>query len=308
MNEEGFLTVGLGELIWDVLPEGKQLGGAPTNFAYVSRLVGDRSTVASRVGTDAWGSEALMRLDALGVETAYVQQDDEHPTGKVGVRLDERGEAIFEVNQNSAWDYLAWTREWQELAARADAVCFGTLGQRAPQARAVINSFLRATRPDTLRVFDVNLRHSFFDASMLSDSLSLARVVKLNSDELPLVASMLSLDDAGDEAALSLRLLRDFPLELVAVTRGARGSLLVSRDEQVEHEGFRVRVADTIGAGDAFAAALTHQLLRRAPLVRASRAANWTGAWVASRCGATPEVDVATFRHEFAQQLHATAI
>ncbi|HEV2704747.1 MAG TPA: carbohydrate kinase [Pyrinomonadaceae bacterium] len=303
MDEQEFVTVGLGELIWDVLPEGKQLGGAPTNFAYISRLVGDRSTVATRVGTDAWGSEAVMRLDALGVETRYVQRDTEHPTGTVRVRLDARGEATFEVNQNSAWDYLAWTREWQELAARADAVCFGTLGQRAPQARAVISSFLRATRPAALRVFDVNLRHSFFDASMLADSLTLARVVKLNSDELPLVASMLGLDAAGDEAALSLQLLRDFSLDVVAVTRGARGSLLFSRDEQVEHEGFRVRVADTIGAGDAFAAALTHQLLRRAPLERASRAANWTGAWVAGRCGATPQVDVESFRREYERQL-----
>lgn len=306
MSEQGFSTVGLGELIWDVLPEGKQLGGAPTNFAYISRLVGDRSTVATRVGADAWGSEAVKRLDSLGVETSSVQYDAEHPTGTVRVHTDAHGEATFEVNRNSAWDYLEWTCGWEELAARADAVCFGTLGQRAPQARAVIGRFLRATRPVALRVFDVNLRHSFFDASMLADSLSLARVVKLNSDELPLVASMLGLDSTGDETALALRLVRDFSLMLVAVTRGARGSLLVTADEQFEQEGFRVRVADTIGAGDAFAAALTHQLLRGAPLARASRAANWTGAWVATQRGATPEVDVETFRQEFARQLDAS--
>lgn len=293
---DGFTLVGLGELIWDLLPEGRRLGGAPTNFAYVARLLGggrDASAVASRVGRDALGREALRRLARAGVSTRYVQTDETHPTGTVGVTLDARGEANFNVNQNSAWDHLEWSDDWAELAARADAVCFGTLGQRAARSREVIARFLGRTRPTALRVFDVNLRHSFFDAAMLTASLRLASVVKLGADELGRVAELAGVGTAGGERATAERLAHAFDLRLVAVTRGARGSLLVTPDEAVEHTGFRVRVADTIGAGDAFAAGLVNRLLRRATLTEAGDAANRAGAWVASQTGATPEVNPA---------------
>ena len=282
-----FTVVGLGELIWDLLPEGRQLGGAPTNFAYVSRLFGEESVVASRVGADALGREALARLERAGVSTRYVQADEAHPTGTVGVTVDERGEARFCVNENSAWDYLEWTAPWEELAGRADAVCFGTLGQRAPRARSTVLRFLRAARAEALRVFDVNLRHSFFDAAMLAASLELSTVVKLNSEELPQLAAMLGVGDA-DECDQARGIIERFGLRLVAVTRGARGSLLVTRDEVSEHSGFKVKVVDTIGAGDAFAAALVHKLLRGATLEEVGDEANRAGAWVASRAGATP--------------------
>jgi len=293
---ETFTVVGLGELIWDLLPAGRRLGGAPTNFAYVARLLGggaDASVVASRVGRDALGSRALERLARAGVSTGYVQTDATHPTGTVGVTLDARGEASFNVNDNSAWDHLEWSDGWAELAARADAVCFGTLGQRAAPSRAVIARFLGRTRPGALRVFDVNLRHSFFDAAMLAASLGLANVVKLGAEELTRVAEMTGVGTGGGERAEAERLARVFDLRLVAVTRGARGSLLVTPAEAFEHPGFRVRVADTIGAGDAFAAALVNRLLRRATLAEASEAANRAGAWVATQSGATPEVNPA---------------
>ncbi len=286
--------VGLGELIWDLLPGGKQLGGAPTNFAYVSRLLGDESIVASRTGADELGREASARLARMGISTGHLQHDAQHPTGTVGVHVDAQGEAIFAVNGNSAWDYLEWTPQWEELAARTDAVCFGTLGQRAPGARATIKRFLDAMRADSLRIFDVNLRHSFFDAHLLADSLQSASIFKLNCAELPLVAAMLKLEDA-DERTLANQIRQDFNLELVAITRGARGSLLVSAAESIEHAGFQVEVADTIGAGDAFAAVLSHGWLRRAPLTKISEAANRMGAWVATQIGATPEIAPGAF-------------
>ena len=289
MSEKSFTVVGLGELIWDLYPSGKQLGGAPTNFAYVARLLGESSHVASRVGRDELGREALERLARAGVSTRHIQPDDEHPTGTVGVRIDVHGEADFNVNQNSAWDYLEWTDDWEGLAARTEAVCFGTLGQRHAQARETVIRFLRATRPRALRVFDVNLRHSFFDAAMLSDSLSLSNVVKLNSEELPRMAALLGFAGGDDEVSAARSLVRAFGLELVAITRGARGSLLVTDDETAEHPGFHVSVVDTVGAGDAFAAALVHKLLRSATLEETSEAANRVGAWVAARAGATPE-------------------
>lgn len=285
------LFVGLGELIWDMLPEGRRLGGAPTNFAYMARLLGNRSAVASRVGRDDLGREARARLEAAGVSTEYLQSEAEHPTGTVGVSIGERGEPTFTVNGNSAWDYLEWTESWEELAGRADCVCFGTLGQREPRARETIVRFLGRVRAGALRVFDVNLRHSFFTPEMLACSLALSSVVKLNVDELRLAASMLDLRGGDDERALAEDLLARFGVGLVAVTRGERGSLLVSDGEVSEHAGFRVEVADTIGSGDAFAAALAHCRLRGATLGVSNEIANRVGSWVATQPGATPDAD-----------------
>jgi fructokinase len=287
-------VVGLGELIWDLLPTGKRLGGAPSNFAYISRLLGAEAAVATRVGRDALGREALERLRHTGLSTLFVQQDGEHPTGTVGVRIGAGGEPHFNVNENSAWDYLEWTREWEELAAGAAVVCFGTLGQRHEKARETIERFLEAMRPGVLRLFDVNLRHSFFTPDMLARSLALANVVKLNAEELSAAASMLDLVAAG-ELETAHALLGRFPLGLVAVTRGARGSLLVTREDADEHPGFPApRVADTIGCGDAFAAALAHCLRRGATLALTNEIANRLGAWVATQAGATPDADPAT--------------
>ena len=288
------LVVGLGELIWDMFPEGRRLGGAPSNFAYISRLLGGEAAVASRVGRDALGDEAVERLERAGLSTHYLQTDAEHPTGTVGVRIGTGGEPHFNVNENSAWDYLEWTLAWEELAARAAVVCFGTLGQRRPEARETINHFLAATRTDALRLFDVNLRHSFFTPEMLTRSLRLSTVVKLNADELSSAGAMLNLSAAG-ELETARELLDLFDLDLVAVTRGASGSLLVSSDEIDEHPGFRAeQVADTIGCADAFAAALAHCLRRGATLSLSNEVANRVGSWLATQTGATPEADPAT--------------
>jgi fructokinase len=282
--------VGVGELIWDILPDGKQLGGAPANFAYIARLLGNQSIVASRIGTDELGSEALVRLERMGISTRYLQRDQTHPTGTVRVLIDERGEPRFAMNENSAWDYLEWTEDWKALAPAVDAVCFGTLGQREGRARETIIRFLKETRPRALRIFDVNLRHSFFSAAMLAHSLELATIVKLNGEELLSAAAMLKLDESEDEA-IGKRLIALFDVEMVAITRGEQGSLLVTKERTADHPGFKVRVKDTIGAGDAFTATLAHYYLRRAPLEAINEAANRMGAWVATQAGATPEAD-----------------
>lgn len=288
------LVVGLGELIWDLFPEERRLGGAPSNFAYISRLLGNDAAVASRVGRDALGEEAVQRLERAGLSTVHLQRDDAHPTGTVGVRIGANGEPHFNVNENSAWDYLEWTPGWAELAARAGVVCFGTLGQRRPEARATIESFLAATRLDALRLFDVNLRHSFFTPEMLARSLRLSTIVKLNAEELSAAGAMLDVNTSG-ELQTARALLELFDLRLVAVTRGASGSLLVTSDEADEHPGFRAgQVADTIGCGDAFGAALAHCLRRGAPLALANEIANRVGSWLATQEGATPEADPET--------------
>jgi fructokinase len=288
MSENKYCIVGLGELLWDLFPDGKQLGGAPANFAYCSSLLGDRGIAASRIGNDGLGAEALEKLSGLGLETSFIQLDDAHPTGTVNVRVDRKGEPTFEITNSVAWDFLAWEPSWQSLAKEADAVCFGSLAQRAPCTRETIRAFLAAVRPGTARIFDVNLRQSYYSEEVLSQSIQHADILKLNHEELPRVAKILGLAEGGSEEACAKQFLDRYALKLVCVTRGARGSFLMSRTETDQHAGFRVPVVDAVGAGDAFTAALVHHFLRGSSLAAMNEAANRLGAWVASRAGGTP--------------------
>jgi fructokinase len=281
--------VGLGELLWDLLPSGKQLGGAPANFAYITNLLGDTGIPASRLGRDSLGDEALKKLAQLGLSNAFVQQDPSHPTGTVKVEIDSSGQPRFDISELVAWDFLEWTSSWQQLANEADAVCFGSLAQRSAPSRSTIRSFLQATRPEAVRIFDVNLRQHFYSASLLAESMKLASIVKLNHEELPRIMHLLE-HESSSEKESARRLLSSHDLRLVCVTRGSRGSLLISLDECSEHPGIKVKVADTVGAGDAFTAALVHGYLRGSSLAQINETANRVGAWVASQPGATPTV------------------
>jgi fructokinase len=290
MNAKAHTVVGLGELLWDLFPEGKQLGGAPANFAYMTSLLGDHAVVASRIGSDALGRAAGRRLERLGLRSSSLQFDSSHPTSTVGVQVDAAGQPSFEIARNVAWDFFQWTPAWQELAGQADAVCFGTLAQRSRESRETIHMFLKAVRPGTIRIFDVNLRQDFYSAEILSDSARLADIIKLNADELPVVAKLLGFP-FQDELAAALALRHTFKSKLICVTRGSKGSLLVNEHSTNEHPGCAVTVADTVGAGDAFTAALLYHYLRRASLPTLNEAANRMGAWVASEIGATPSRD-----------------
>jgi fructokinase len=280
-------VVGLGEILWDLLPSGRQLGGAPANFAYCSHLLGNRAIVASRVGSDDLGREVRDSLLHSGLTDQFLQIDPSHATGTVHVRLDSAGRPNFEIADCEAWDFLNWNEVWQALARLADAVCFGSLAQRSEISRRTILDFLGGTRPEALRVFDVNLRQSFFSADVIRDSVKRANVVKLNHEELPRVAELLAIEN-GVGVAFCRELFQKFDLQLVCVTRGANGSLLCDRNSTDEHPGFRVQIRDTVGAGDAFTAALVHGLLRQSPLVEINDLANRMGAWVASCSGAMP--------------------
>jgi fructokinase len=294
------IVVGLGELLWDLLLAGKQLGGAPANFAYITSLLGDAGIPASRLGTDSRGTEAIRRLGELDLSTEFIQRDLQHPTGTVVVEVDRDGQPRFEISESVAWDFLAWTPQWQILAERADAVCYGSLAQRSETSRATIRNFLQATRPNALRVFDVNLRQNFFTAQVLAESMQLASVVKLNHEELPRIMRLFDLEHRSEEDS-ARQLLSLHALNLVCLTRGNNGSLLVSADECNEHPGFKVKVADTVGAGDAFTAALVHGYLRGTPLAQINDTANRVGAWVASQSGATPAPDRAGIKENLAE-------
>jgi len=288
--------VGLGEVLWDLLPGGKQLGGAPANFAYICGLLGCHAVVASRIGADALGKELRQRLAELQVDTSFLQVDATHPTGTVRVSLDAEGQPAYEIEKNAAWDFLEWTPGWEGLAGQADAICFGSLAQRSAASRGTIRAFLGAARPEAVRIFDVNLRKDFFSAEVLAESLRLANVAKLNDAELPVVMRALGLS-GEDEQSSAERLRRAFGLRLVCVTRGGRGSVLVGEGECDEHPGVAVRVQDLVGAGDAFAAALADHLLRGSSLPVMNEAANRMGAWVASQAGGTPRGDAAAIKN-----------
>ncbi len=302
IHNSPFIIVGLGEVLWDLLPAVQQLGGAPANFAWHAAALGDRGIVASRVGLDPLGEALCTRLAALNLTTRHLQRDPARPTGTVHVQLDAAGQPDFTVTQDVAWDALAWTPEWAELAAQADAVCFGSLAQRTATSHETVQRFLRATRLEAICLFDVNLRQSYYSAGVLDISLRRATMVKLNQTELPRVAQLLGLavEEGENEEAVARRLLAAYDLALVCLTRGARGSLLVTDTEAVAHPGYAVQVVDTVGAGDAFAAAVVHHWLRGASLEAIGEAANRLGAYVATQAGATPHLPPAVRRQVLA--------
>jgi fructokinase len=287
MLNQRHIVVGLGELLWDLFPSGAQLGGAPANFAYITSLLGDEGIPASCLGQDSLGADAIRRLGELGLSTEFIQKDPDHPTGTVKVEVDRTGQPRFEISESVAWDFLAWTPQWQKLAQQADAVCFGSLAQRSEQSRSTIGGFLRASRKNAVRVFDVNLRQNFYTSQVLAESMKLATVVKLNHEELPKIMRSFEVENRSEEES-ARQLLSLHEVKLVCVTRGNGGSLLMSADQCSEHPGFKVKVADTVGAGDAFTAALVHGYLRGTPLAQINETANRVGAWVTSQPGATP--------------------
>ncbi len=293
-------VVGLGEVLWDLFPGRSCLGGAPANFAYITTLMGDQGIVASRVGEDSRGLEALRRMEELGLDIDHVQTDRDHPTGTVKVELDGNGQPRFEIAHPVAWDFLDCSEDWQRLADKADAVCFGSLAQRSQKSHETIRSFVGATSSDTLKVFDVNLRQSFYSAEILSESMRLADIVKVNDEELPKIMS-LSKFAHKDELSSAKRLIDTYELKVFCITRGGRGSLLVRNGDTSAHPGFKVRVADTVGSGDAFTAGLVHEYLHGASLDLMNEVANLVGAWVASEVGAMPTPKRGALEHSLAE-------
>ena len=288
------LVVGLGELLWDLFPKGKQLGGAPANFAYITALLGDSGMVASRVGDDRLGQEALWHLKSSGLDVSRIQRDPTHPTGTVKVEVDLRGQPEYHISENVAWDFLEFSEDWISLARATHAVCFGSLAQRNSVSRAAIRAFLSALPSFAIGIFDVNLRQSYFSGDLLRDSASHATILKLNHEEFPRFLDLLRCPLKGSERSdisAARWLCRELGIRLVCITRGPAGSALITAESHHEHPGFSVKIADTVGAGDAFTAALVHHALRGSSLAAMNAAANRMGAWVASQEGAMPAAD-----------------
>ena len=279
-----------------MLPEGPMLGGAPANFAVMAGRLGNHAAILSRIGRDDLGRAAVEWLDPLPADASFLQVDPAQPTGRVTVAYDD-GEPRYTIHQPAAWDFLELTDRWVQLAERADAICFGSLAQRSAQSRQAIQTLVARTSASCVRVFDVNLRAPFYSSKAIKESVELATVVKMSDSEASIVLEFLGMPALAGGPAERRGLVRlgadwlldEFPsLHMVVVTHGAHGSLLVTRDEWHIHPGFAVPVADTIGAGDAFIAAIAHYLLRGADLPTLNEAGNRWGAWMASQSGAMP--------------------
>ncbi len=285
------VVVGIGEILWDMFPAGKQLGGAPANFIYHVREIGGgeiQPLMVSCVGEDALGREILSRWDRLSLSGEFIAVDAKHPTGTVTVSLDGQGRPVYRIETDVTWDFLSESPQLRELAATADAVCFGTLAQREPKSRKCIQNFLHKTSPGTLRILDLNLRTPFFSKDIVEESLRLADVVKVNGEELGILAGLFAL--AGGEKAVAENFMQRWKLRLIAVTNGEQGSMLFAPGACSVHRGYAVTVADTVGAGDAFCAAIAVGLLGRFSLEKINDCANRAASFVCTQPGAMPAI------------------
>jgi fructokinase len=283
-----FKVVGIGEVLWDLLPAGRHLGGAPANFAYHARALGAEARIISRVGTDDLGREALDRLTHLGVPTDCIELDATLPTGTVTVEVASDGQPHYQIHENVAWDAIRGESAGRLAVAAADAVCFGSLAQRSEPSRSTIRSLVAAAPVSALRIFDINLRQHHHSRDIIEDSLELASVLKVNEAELPRLADLFSL--TGDVRRQIQQLADRHSLRAVAFTRGGSGSLLFAGGCWSEHPGVATAVVDTVGAGDSFTAAMMLGLLAGWNLDRINDHANRIAAFVCSHAGATPEL------------------
>jgi len=300
-----YTVVGVGELLWDIFPEGKRLGGAPVNFSYHCHQLGATGYPVSAVGNDELGAEIRDVLVAKNVSDQFVAMDETHPTGTVQVTL-ENGKPSYEICEGVAWDHIPMSgpelcesafgrpketnrrevEKLETLAQKTAAVCFGSLAQRNDVSRATIHAFLGAMRPEALKIFDVNLRQAFFSKEIIEASLAHSNILKLSDEELPVLAEIFGIVGTVSEQLEALR--EKFDLKLVAYTRGPDGSLLVTAGETDDHSGCPGEAINSVGAGDSFTATLCMGLLGKKPLAEINDHANRVATFVCSQDSATP--------------------
>jgi len=283
-NKFNPIVVGLGEVLWDILPTGPRLGGAPTNFAAHSGVLGANAFVVSAVGNDQLGDDAVAELTNQSVNDGHVARSDK-PTGTVKVELSD-GQPSYTIATDAAWDFVNWTKELESFASKVNAVSFGSLFQRSAVSQETTRKFLDATRDNCLRVFDVNLRQDFYSDDVITQSLKLADVAKLNEQELPTVAKAVGTTNDKDEFAEAL--LRKFELKMVMLTLGSEGSFLFTPGQQSFQKAMPVEVVDTVGAGDAFTAAVVMGMLLDQPIAKIHEKASEIAANACRFPGATP--------------------
>lgn len=285
----GFTVVSYGEALWDLLPTGAVLGGAPLNFAYRVNSLGNRGVIISRLGKDELGQRAFEQVIAFGMEDAFMQWDESHPTGTVEIYFDDARNPYYTITEDVAYDHIEFMSGLSDLIGSADCLCFGTLAQRNAVSRKTLENLLDDFT-GAFTLLDINLRKNCYSQETISTSLERANIIKLNEEEMKELAEVCSLKGKSLlETAESL--VRKVGLICCVVTLGPRGAFAVSRKgEKVYLPGFEVKLADPCGAGDGFSAGFIHLLLNQKPLAEACRFGNALGAMVAEQEGATQPI------------------
>ena len=277
--------IGLGEILWDMLPTGKQLGGAPANFAYHVCRLGGNGWAVSAISDDELGREIKNTLSTKKLNT--ILEEVNEPTGTVQVTLNAAGVPTYDITEGVAWDHIPFTERIGDLAKESSAVCFGTLAQRSPESRATIHEFIENMPDGSLKVYDINLRQNYYDEKIISDSLRLADILKINDEELEIVSKMLSLSGTQEERCRAIS--RAFNLKFVILTKGGDGSEVVLEDKVHISRPGKIDIVDTVGAGDSFTAAFILAYLRGESLEKAHTLATEVSSYVCTKAGAMPE-------------------
>lgn len=281
------IIVGLGEILWDVLPSGKVLGGAPANFAYHVSQFGFEGYAVSAIGKDALGDEIIDTLNKKFLNNIIERVD--FPTGTVPVSLDSKGTPQYKICENVAWDNIPFTAKLEELSAKTLTVCFGSLAQRSEVSQKTILRFLDLLPEDTLRVFDINLRQHFYSKEVIENSLRRSNILKINDEEVITVAGLFGWQSES-ESEICKKLLNMYNLKLVILTRGTNGSFVFTQDENYFQPTPKVEVADTVGAGDSFTAGFVASLLKGKTIEEAHKIAVDVSAFVCTQKGAMPKL------------------
>jgi fructokinase len=280
-------VIGIGELLWDVLPEGKKLGGAPCNFVYHAQKQGALGLALSAIGDDANGKEILEVLKAKNISAELIQVNKK-PTSTVDVALNTEGVPEYTIHEDVAWDFMVLNDDTLKAVSEADIICFGSLAQRNSTSRETIEKILNHSRPETLIVYDINLRQNFYNKEIIERSLQLCNVLKLNEDELPVVCDLLGVKAESEEGQI-LDLIKEYNLKLVAYTKGSEGSLLMTPSEKSYLPTPKVKVKDTVGAGDSFTAVMIVGFANGKSLKENHQKAVEISAFVCTQDGAMPE-------------------
>ena len=287
MEKENSYVVGLGEVLFDVFPTGSKLGGAPANFAYHASQFGYTSYAVSAVGNDALGDETIEALNSNGLKLEMPRVD--FPTGQVQVTLDEDGVATYDIKEGSAWDNIPFTPEIEALAKQCKAVCFGSLAQRNKVSRETIYRFLDATPKDCMRIFDINLRQNFYSKEVIQESLRRSNVLKINDEELVIIGRMFGYPGLDIENKCWL-ILGKYDHDMLVLTCGVNGSYVFSKGAMSYLETPKVKVADTVGAGDSFTGSFVASILSGKPIAEAHRIGVNVSAYVCTQNGAMPVI------------------
>ncbi len=285
-NQQKQKTVfAFGETLWDLLPSGPVLGGAPFNFAYRVHELGDRGLMVSRLGRDDHGDRAFQQVEAWGMSTRFIQRDEQHPTGTVQVSFDSQNLPQYFITPGVAYDYTEITEELLVDASSADCFCYGTLAQRTPEGQSTLRRLLESSK-NAVKLLDINLRKECFTEEIIRQSIGHATVLKLNEEEARHLADLYGIENRS-LPEFSREMIRRGGLATCIITLGERGSFAASGDQQVYTPGYRVEVADSCGSGDAFTAGYVYCLLRGRDLWECAELGNAMGALVASQRGAT---------------------